>query len=190
MNTIKLLLLSLSICLFISCGGDEEEEPMSSDSCPEEVSFNVDGINTTLPIIALSLEPAAVFTLKDPSPFDPQGVSRAFFLRLQGVNSQSVIEVFDVTLEIGVEDENSCIEPGVYVAGALNGEGLLSFNYVNGLTNIFVGLGEGEGRLEITECDFDNGTISGNFSATLTDFAGSTSIQVTNGVFEDVCLEM
>ena len=191
MNSFKLLFLAvLSIFLFISCGGDDEDEPMSSDSCPEEVSFNLDGVNRSLPILALSQEPAASFILKDPSPFDPQGVSRAFFLRLQSVVSQSEIEVFDIGLEIGVDDENSCIEPGVYEIGSLNGVAVLTFLYINGLTNFSGGFGTGTGRLEITECDFDNGTISGNFSATLVNFGETITLEVTNGVFENVCLEI
>jgi hypothetical protein len=188
MNSFKLLFLALATCIFISCGGDEE--PMSSDSCPEEVSFNLDGVNKTLPILAMSQDPAATFILKDPSPFDPQGVSRAFFLRLQSAGSQSDIEVFDIVLEIGVDDENSCIEPGVYETGSLNGEAVLSFLYVNGLTSFSDGFGQGAGRLEITKCDFDNRLISGDFSATLVDFSGSTSLEITNGVFEDVCFDI
>lgn len=182
MNNCKLFFLLSLATLLVSCsGGDGETDP--STSCTKEVSFKEDGTEVTMPVGGLANGAKAVMQLKNPSPFDAQGVSRAFALRLQ-----SGLNIFDIVLELNVADENSCIPVGVYDASTLPGsEGLLSFLYAKGLDSHIVALGEGSGSLEITKCDLENKLVSGRFSATMVQGFGSGVIVITDGVFEDVC---
>jgi len=184
------ILLVALMCVFHSCSDDDENMTNNDPqeiSCPSEVSFDEDGTTVTLPILNIggSTEPKLTFQLKDPSPFDPNKVSRSLSLRLQ-----SGLTVLDIALEINVPDANSCIPIGQYNVNTLNiNDGILSFIYAkNGLNQFFAGLGEGEAILEITKCDFDNKLISGRFNGTVVQAFTSNSISITNGVFEDVCL--
>ena len=117
----KFVAFSIKICMFLSlftlfyCGQDETMEDMedTTSNCLEEVSFDEDGTTVTFPVLNSSGRgPEAIFQLKDPSPFDPDGVSRAFALVLQ-----SNLQTFNVALEIGVPDAESCIPLGSYSTG-------------------------------------------------------------------------
>lgn len=185
MKIFNLLFILLLSSLFFSCSKDEDSPMETPTECTVEISFIEDGSMVTLPIAGLNNDSKAVFDLKDPSPFNAQGVSRALAIRMQTGSSG-----FDIVLELNVADSNSCIPIGVYDVSTLDSsEGLLSFTYFKGFESYFVGLGEGSGVLEITKCDFDNKLISGKFSCTLVKPFGTDQIVVTDGIFVDVCLE-
>ena len=184
MNSYKLFLFLILFSLCVSCSNDDEiEVPVSETECTEDVSFNEDGSTITMPIGGLDNEGKALLELKDPSPFNPQGVSRAFALRMQ-----SGLTIFDIVLELNVDNSDSCIPTGVYDTQTLDSsEGLLSFWYMKGFNSYVVGLGEGNGILEITKCDLENKLISGKFTCTMKEPLGSDVIQITEGEFENVC---
>lgn len=182
MKSYKLILFLILSSLYISCSNDDEGDNAQIE-CVKDVSFNEDRNPVTLPIGTLESPSKAELLLKDPSPFNPLGVSRSFGLRLQ-----SGLTIFDITLEIIVENSSSCIPIGIYNTQTLDSnEGIMSFLYVKELNTYTVGLGEGIGELEITKCDLDNKLISGKFSCTMKEAFGSDVLQITNGIFEDVC---
>ncbi len=187
MKILNLLLLLAVIALAPSCSSDDDNSMDSEmdSSCTKEISFIEDGNLVTMPIDGLDNGGKAIFDLKDPSPFNSQGVSRAFAIRMQSGTSG-----FDVTLELEVEDANSCIPTGVYNIETLDpSEGVMSFFYLKDFGSYVAGLGEGNAILEITKCDFENKLVSGKFSATLVNPLSGETIQISEGVFEDVCLE-
>lgn len=144
-----------------------------------------DGTPTTMEITGPTGSNDAIFFLKDPSPFDPNGVARVFNLRIT-----AGITFFDVGIELAVADATSCIPLGTYVTdnGVNSNNALVSISYTNFPTLFIAGIGEGEGTIEITKCDFENKLISGTFNGTLVDNLGGQSVVITNGVFENVCL--
>jgi len=158
----------------------------NTSGCTEEISYLVNGTQETREILDLGSGPKAEFILKDPSPFDPDGVSRSLLIRVK-----DGIDIFDITLEINVEDSTFCIDTGVYEVNTLDSNvGLLSAGYLMNFDAYNSSITVGSGSLEITKCDFENRFISGNFSFDL--FKGFTqeSISITGSVFEDVCLNI
>jgi len=182
MKSIKLLILLILSLLHFSCNDDDNSE--MNIECAQEVTFVEDGTTTTMEVSGVNGTNDAIFALKDPSPFDPNGVARVFNLRLlEGTT------FFDIGIELGVDDATSCIPLGVYTANGTNpNNALVSITYTKFPTFFIAGLGEGQGTVEITKCDFENKLISGKFSGTLVENIGTESIVITDGVFEDVCL--
>ena len=179
MKSYKLFLFLILTSLYFSCSKDDEGNDTQIE-CTKEISFKEDGSSVTLPVGSTEIQSKAHLQLKDPSPFNPQGVARAFGLRLQ-----SGLNVFDIALELNVANSNSCIPIGVYNTQTLDSsEGIMSFVYINGIKSY---IGDGSGILEITKCDLENKLISGKFSCTMQEAFGSDVIQITDGTFEDVC---
>ena len=183
MKTIKILFLLIPICFFLSCSSDSDDD--ENVSCTEEISFTEDGVAITYPLLGATGQPTALFQLKDPSPFDPNGVSRGLVIRM--VSGTSIL---DIVLELNVDGPEACLPVGVYNTETLDAnEGVISFTYIKGTESYIAGLGLGNASLEITRCDFDNGLISGNISGTLMQSFGSGSIVITNGDFKDICID-
>ena len=87
-------------------------------------------------------------------------------------------------------DENACIPQGTYISSTTDTSiGSVSMTFIrNG--HIFIhGTNLSGVTIEITDCDLENGTVSGFFKGTLTGLEVFALVRVNEGVFDDVCIE-
>jgi len=161
-NFLVALFLSIGIVNFTSCGDDDEL------TCAEEISFGFSnsGIQSsrTLPIDEPFGDGQKAFYQIDESPtLNGDSVLVIIVLR-----ARSESEIISVNLELAIENENSCIPLGEYRGNTTNArEGIVFMEYSNVEGLHIPRAVNPDTVIEITECDFENRTISGIFSGTL-----------------------
>jgi len=193
-------LLLLSLILLSNCNKDDDDNVEDvvntvESICAEEFTYklNAQGLQDTFNTSLEIDNSMAEFELKElPIPKD-DNLYRVLTLRS---TSDSINFHFD--LEVRVEDENSCIPLRTYnTFASTTSEGILDFEYSRIFSDVFINyspIPQIAGTLEVTECDFESGTISGKFDVIIqadgdhpfpVTFA---SLRLSSGVFEDVCL--
>jgi len=168
------------ILLTVNCKKDEDTP--DSDSCGTNISFLENGESVSLPIGGLGQGTNAIYELKDPSPFNSNGISR-----LLAIRGQEGLIGFDISIELDVDNEDDCIPLGVYELNNTDSDGLLLFSYAKGLNFRFASEFDGSGWLEITKCDFENRQISGKFSCMMGQSFNEDDMNITSGEFNNVC---
>lgn len=188
-----LLCFIASYGILTSCADEEDLSVRRAFfTCAENIDFLVsESAFSSNRDLSLSIDqpfqdgPKAALAFREPSFINQNNVSKIFLLsaRLNEVE-------LSITLEINVLGENDCIPLGMYHANSLStSQGILFFDYTNSQGLYTLSSNQSNGVLEITECDFNSGSISGNFSATLVHSANGTEnvVEITEGQFENVC---